>query len=202
LRSQVNEYRVQTGYLQQKGTQTMSKISDLSPGTWNVDASHSSIGFSVRHLMVSKVRGRFGAFSGAATIAANPLESHLEATVDLGSVDTSDVARDEHLRGADFFDVEHFPTMTLKSTKIVEKGGDYELTGDLTIKGVTRSVTFELEFEGTGQDPWGATKAGFSAETEINRKEWGLEWNVALEAGGVLVGEKVKIQLDVQLVKA
>lgn len=92
--------------------------------------------------------------------------------------------------------------MTLKSTKIVEKSGDYELTGDLTIKGVTRSVTFELEFEGTGQDPWGATKAGFSAETEINRKEWGLEWNVALEAGGLLVGEKVKIQLDVQLVKA
>ena len=180
----------------------MSKISDLTPGTWNVDASHSSIGFSVRHLMVSKVRGRFGAFSGSVTITPNPLESHLEASVDLGSVDTSDVARDEHLRGADFFDVENFPTMTLKSTKIVEKSGDYELTGDLTIKGVTRSVTFELEFEGTGQDPWGATKAGFSAETEINRKEWGLEWNVALEAGGVLVGEKVKIQLDIQLVKA
>ena len=180
----------------------MTKISDLTPGTWNVDTSHSSVGFSVRHLMVSKVRGRFGAFSGVVTISPSPLESSLEANIDLGSIDTSDVARDEHLRGADFFDVEHFPTMTLKSTKIVEKDGDYELTGDLTIKGVTRPVTFELEFEGIGQDPWGATKAGFSAETEINRKEWGLEWNVALEAGGVLVGEKVKIQLDVQLVKA
>jgi polyisoprenoid-binding protein YceI len=180
----------------------MSALSTLTPGTWNVDASHSSVAFSVRHLMVSKVRGRFTAFTGSATIAANPLESRIDATVELGSVDTSDAGRDEHLRGEDFFDVAKFPTMTFNSTKITEDGGDYKLEGNLTIKGVTKPVVFDLEFEGTGTDPWGNTRGGFSAETEINRKDWGLEWNVALEAGGVLVGEKIKINLDVELVKA
>jgi polyisoprenoid-binding protein YceI len=174
----------------------------LTPGIWNVDASHSTIGFTARHLMVTKVRGRFSTFSGALTIAANPLESSLEASVDIASVSTGDAGRDGHLTSPDFFDAAQFPTMTLKSTSIVADGDDYLLNGDLTIKGVTKPVTFELEFDGVATDPWGNTKAGFSAEAEINRKDWGLEWNVALETGGVLVSEKIKIELDIQAVKA
>jgi len=174
----------------------------LTPGIWNVDASHSTIGFTARHLMVTKVRGRFSTFSGALTIAANPLESSLEASVDIASVSTGDAGRDGHLTSPDFFDAAQFPTMTLKSTSIVADGDDYLLNGELTIKGVTKPVTFELEFDGVANDPWGNTKAGFSAEAEINRKDWGLEWNVALETGGVLVSEKIKIELDIQAVKA
>ena len=147
----------------------------LTPGIWNVDASHSTIGFTARHLMVTKVRGRFSTFSGALTIAANPLESSLEASVDIASVSTGDAGRDGHLTSPDFFDAAQFPTMTLKSTSIVADGDDYLLNGELTIKGVTKPVTFELEFDGVANDPWGNTKAGFSAEAEINRKDWGLE---------------------------
>jgi len=174
----------------------------LTTGTWNVDASHSSVGFSVRHLMLSKVRGRFGAFTGTITVGENLLDSKLEASVEMTSVSTDDEGRDAHLRGADFFDVENFPTMSFTSTSLAVKGNNYELAGALTIKGVTKPATFVLEFEGVSADPWGNTKAGFTAEAEINRKDWGLEWNVALEAGGVLVGEKVKIQLDIEAAKA
>jgi polyisoprenoid-binding protein YceI len=179
----------------------MSSIHDLTPGNWIVDPTHSTVGFTARHLMVTKVRGRFGSFTGSVTIAEDRLQSSVEATVEMTSVSTGDEGRDGHLRTGDFFDVEQFPTMSFRSTSVVADGGDYELRGDLTIKGVTRPVTFELEFDGVATDPWNNTKAGFTAETEINRKDWGLEWNVALEAGGVLVGEKIKIQLDVQLVK-
>lgn len=178
-----------------------SKLDQLTPGTWTVDPSHSSVGFVARHLMVTKVRGRFASFSGTATIADDPLQSSVEASVDLASVTTGDDGRDGHLKSGDFFDVEQYPTMTFRSTGIEADGDDYLLHGDLTIKGVTKPVTFELEFDGAGTDPWGNLKAGFTAETEVNRKDWGLEWNVALEAGGVLVSEKVKIQLDVQLAK-
>jgi len=173
----------------------------LTPGTWNVDSSHSSVGFVARHLMVTKVRGSFGGFSGTLTIAENPVQSKVEATVDASTIDTSDESRDGHLKSADFFDVEHFPTWSLVSTSITPKGHDYELVADLTIKGVTKRVVFALEFEGVATDPWGNTKAGFTAEAEISRKEFGLEWNVALETGGVLVGDKVKIQLDIQAVR-
>jgi len=176
----------------------MSDLSALTPGTWNVDPSHSTVGFVARHLMVTKVRGRFTDFGGAITIAQDPLQSSVQATVQLESVSTGDAGRDGHLRGADFFDTDNYKTMEFRSTSIERRGGDYVLNGDLTIKGVTKPVAFELEFDGVSTDPWGNTKAGFTAETEINRKEWGLEWNVALEAGGVLVSEKVKIQLDIQ----
>ncbi len=172
--------------------------SGLAVGTWNVDPSHSNVGFSVRHLMVAKVRGRFGAFTGTITITDNLLDSSLQASIDTTSVNTNDEGRDAHLRGADFFDVETFPTMSFTSTSLTAKGDAYNLTGDLTIKGVTKPATFVLEFEGVSTDPWGNTKAGFSAETEINRKDWGLDFNVALDTGGVLVGEKVKIQLDIE----
>ena len=174
----------------------------LAAGTWDVDPSHSSVAFVARHLMVTKVRGSFAGFSGTLTIADDPVQSTVEATVDAATIDTGDDSRDGHLKSADFFDVERFPTWSLVSTGITPKGHEYELAADLTIKGVTRSVVFALEFEGVATDPWGNTKAGFTAETEISRKQFGLEWNVALETGGVLVGDKVKIQLDIQAVKA
>jgi polyisoprenoid-binding protein YceI len=181
----------------------MSNLSALASGTWNVDPSHSNVGFVARHLMVTKVRGSFGSFSGAITVADDPLQSTVTASVDAASIDTSDEGRDGHLKSPDFFDVEQFPTWHLNSTSLTPKGGnDYTLVADLTIKGVTKSVSFDLEFDGVATDPWGNTKAGFTAETEISRKEFGLEWNVALETGGVLVGDKVKIQLDIQAVKA
>jgi len=182
----------------------MTDLSALTPGTWNVDPVHSTVGFVARHLMISKVRGRFTDFSGSIEVTPDPLQSHLEASVNLASVDTGDEGRDAHLRAADFFDVDGAgsPTMTFASTGIKADDDDYVLFGDLTINGVTRQVEFELEFEGVNGDPWGGTRAGFSAETEINRKDFGLEWNVALETGGVLVGDKVKIQLDIQAVKA
>ncbi len=179
----------------------MSSLSDLTPGVWNVDASHSTIGFVARHLMVSKVRGRFATFTGTLTIADDPLASKLEASAEIASVTTGDDTRDGHLKSPDFFDAEQFPTMTLVSTGIDKDGSDYVLHTDLTIKGVTKPVDFELEFEGVSGDPWGGTRAGFSAEADVNRKDWGLEWNVALETGGVLVSEKVKIQLEIEAIK-
>lgn len=174
----------------------------ITPGTWTVDPSHSSVTFVARHLMVSKVRGSFGSFAGTITIADDLLASKVEATVDVASVTTGESGRDEHLRSGDFFELEQFPTWSLVSTGLRADGDDYVMTADLTIKGVTRPVEFEVEFEGMATDPWGNVKAGFEAKTEINRTDFGLTWNAALEAGGVLVGEKVKIELDIQAVKA
>jgi polyisoprenoid-binding protein YceI len=179
----------------------MSSITELTPGTWNVDVSHSSVSFVARHLMVTKVRGRFTDFAGTITVGDEPEQSKVEATVQMVSVTTGDDGRDGHLRTNDFFDIEQFPTMSFVSTSIVPNGSDYTMNGDLTIKGVTKPVSFELEFDGVATDPWNNTKAGFTAETEINRKDFGVDWNVALEAGGVLVGEKVKVTLDIQATK-
>jgi len=180
----------------------MADLSKLTPGTWNVDAVHSNVAFSVRHLVVAKTRGRFGTFEGVVTIADDPLQSKVEATVQTASIDTGDEGRDNHLRTGDFFEAETYPTLTFVSTGIKPDGGDYELTGDLTIKGVTKPVTWELEFNGVVTDPWGNTRAGFSAETEVNRKDWGLDYNAVLEAGGVLIGEKVKLTFDISAVKS
>jgi len=180
----------------------MSDLNSLTPGTWNVDPSHSGLNFSVKHLMVSKVRGRFGSFTGTLEVASDPLQSSVSATANVDSISTGDQGRDDHLKSPDFFDAATFPTIEFKSTKIESDCDDFVLFADLTIRGVTKNVKFELEFEGVGKDPWGNTKAGFTAEAEINRKDWGLEWNAALETGGVLVGEKVKLQLDIQAVKA
>jgi len=176
----------------------MSSISELTPGVWTVDPAHSTVGFVARHLMVTKVRGHFRSFDGTIVVADDPVKSSVEATVDLTSVDTGDESRDNHLKSADFFNVDAEKTMTFKSTSITPKGDHYALNGELTILGVTKPVTFDLEFEGVTKDPWGNTKAGFEAQTEVSRKEWGLAWNVALETGGVLVGDKVKIELDIQ----
>lgn len=177
-------------------------LAKLTPGVWNIDASHSAVTFVVRHLVVSKVRGRFDKFSGAITVAEDPLQSTVDATIEVASINTSDEGRDGHLRNGDFFDADAFPTITFATTGVVGSGSDYTLTGDLTIKGVTKQVELELEFNGVEGDPWGGTRAGFSAETEINRKEWGLEYNMVLETGGVMIGEKIKIQLDIEAVRA
>jgi polyisoprenoid-binding protein YceI len=177
---------------------TMASINDLSAGAWTVDNTHTVIGFTARHLMVTKVRGQFTDYTADINVADPATESTVNVTVQLASIETGTADRDAHLRSADFFDIENHPTMTFTSTKITEDS----LTGDLTIKGITKPVTFDLEFNGVQTDPWGGQRAGFEATADVNRKDWGLEWNVALEGGGVLVSEKIKLALDVELVKA
>ena len=182
----------------------MTTLAGLTPGTWNVDPSHSEVGFVVRHLMVSKVKGRFADVSGTITVAEDVLQSTVEATAKVASIDTRETNRDAHLRSADFFDADTYPDLTFRSTALRAKGSDFEMDGELTIKGVTKPVTFALEYNGASANPLaeGAATAGFSAETEINRRDFGLEWNVALESGGVLVGDKVKIVLEIEAGKA
>jgi polyisoprenoid-binding protein YceI len=177
-------------------------LDQLTPGTWTIDAPHSTIGFVARHMMLSKVRGRFTDFTASIEIADPPQNSTVVAEVQMASVATGEEGRDTHLRANDFFDVANHPTMTLRSTGFDSDGDDYVMHADLTIKGTTKPVDFELEFAGVGQDPWGGTRAGFTASTTISRKDFGVEWNAPLETGGVLVGDKVTIELDVQLVRA
>ncbi|WP_426563518.1 YceI family protein [Angustibacter sp. McL0619] len=185
-------------------TASATALSGLTAGTWTIDASHTEVGFVVRHMMVSKVKGRFSKVEGTITVAEDLLDSSVEATVSAASIDTRDENRDNHLRSADFFDVETHPEWTFRSTGLRPDGSDYLLDGDLTLKGVTRPVTFELEFNGAAANPLAGGKptAGFSAETEISRKDFGLEWNVALETGGVLVGDKVKLVLEIEAGKS
>jgi polyisoprenoid-binding protein YceI len=175
--------------------------SGLTPGVWNLDMSHSEIGFTVRHAGISKVRGRFTDASAEARVGESLTDSSLHATVKTASFESGDANRDGHVKGPDFFDVEEFPEMTFRATSVEGDGEDYTLTGDLTIRGITKPVELEVEFTGVAVDPFGATRAGFSAETEISRKEFGLTWNAALEAGGLLVSDKVKINVEAALVK-
>ena len=172
-------------------------------GTWTIDPTHTRLGFVARHAMVTKVRGAFTDFEGSLTLdGANPSASSISLTAQLASVDTGTADRDAHLRGADFFDVENNPTMTFTSTSVKQSDDDeFVLVGDLTIKGVTRSVEVEVELDGIVTDPFGNTRAGFEGEAEISRKDFGLTWNVPLDAGGVLVSDKIKIQLDVSATK-
>ena len=171
---------------------------------WNIDPSHSTAEFSVRHMMITNVKGRFGKLSGTVEYdPAHPELSRLEATIDATSIDTRDEKRDAHLRSPDFFDVEKFPTLTFKSTEVKKTGDGFTALGDLTMHGVTKPVVLEIEGPSDAtKDPWGNTRIGASATAKLNRKEWGLNWNAALEAGGVLVGETVKISLEISLVKA
>ncbi|WP_424447840.1 YceI family protein [Microbacterium arborescens] len=177
---------------------TTTDIPGYKAGTWALDASHSEVGFSVRHMMISKVRGTFAVAEATIIAPENPFELTLDAKVDVASINTKDEGRDNHLRSADFFDVEKYPTITFVSTGVRQQGGDFLVDGDLTIKDVTKPVTFEVEFGGFGTDPWGNYKAGATAKTVINREEFGLTWNAALETGGVLVGKDVTIELDLQ----
>lgn len=180
-------------------------MSDLSQytGTWTIDPTHTRLGFVARHAMVTKVRGSFTDFEGSLTLAgANPAASSITLTAQLASIDTGNADRDAHLRSPDFFDVENNPAMTFASTSVKHSDGDeFVLVGDLTIKGVTRSVEIEVELDGIVTDPFGNTRAGFEGEAEISRKDFGLTWNVPLDGGGVLVSDKIKIQLDVSATK-
>ena len=176
----------------------------MTTTNWNFDLAHSSVNFHVRHLMVSKVHGRFSLWSGTLEIDNDDItRSRVDVVIDAASVDTREDKRDAHLRSPDFFDVEKFPKLTFKSTR-VEKRGDEELaiTGDLTLHGVTKSVTLAVELGGQAKDPWGGIRTGFSAKTSINRKDFGLGWNALLETGGVLVGEKIEISLEIEAVQA
>lgn len=178
-------------------TSTQSAVfNSLPTGNYTVDPTHTEIGFTARHMMVAKVRGTFEKFSANVVVGETLADSTVHAEVQMDSVDTRNEDRDNHLRTSDFFDIEQHPTMTFNSTEITESS----MTGDLTIKGITRPVTFDLEFNGVSPDPWGGTRAGFEATTEVNRKDWDLTWNVAVEGGGVLVSEKIKLHLDVELV--
>ena len=177
---------------------TTLQIPGYKAGTWVLDPAHSEVTFSVRHMMISKVRGTFGMKSATIVAPENPLEATVEASVDVTSVDTKDEGRDQHLRSAEFFDVETYPTMDFRSTGVRLEDGDFLVDGDLTIRGITKPATFALDFGGFGTDPWGNYKAGATAKTVINREDFGLTWNAALETGGVLVGKDVTIELDLQ----
>lgn len=168
-------------------------------GTYDLDLSHSTVEFVVRHLMISKVRGRFGSYRGTVVIGDRPEDSSVEVSIDAASISTNDEQRDGHLRSGDFFDVDQYPTVGFKSTAVEPAKGDHwNVTGDLTIRDVTKPVVLDVEFEGAQTDPWGNGRIGFSASTEIDREDWGLSWNQALETGGVLVGKKIKIELGVE----
>ncbi|GII84644.1 polyisoprenoid-binding protein [Sphaerisporangium siamense] len=168
-------------------------------GTFDLDAAHSIVGFTAKHMMVTKVRGRFQDFTGSVTIAENPLESSAELTIRTASIETGSADRDNHLRSEDFLAVEKFPELTFRSTRVVEHSGDdFTVVGDLTIRDVTRPVTLKVEYGGAGTNPWGAEVFGFSIETELDREDFGLTWNVALETGGVLVSKKIKIEVEGQ----
>ena len=174
-----------------------------APTTWNIDTAHSDAEVAVRHMMISTVKGHFAAVAGTVLMnESDPAASTVDVTIPLASIDTRDPKRDAHLKSADFFDAEKFPAITFKSTRVSgDLQGTFTVVGNLSMHGVTRPVTLEVEAAGRGKDPWGGEVAGFSARTKVNRKDFGLEWNVALETGGVLVGDEVKISLEVELKK-
>jgi polyisoprenoid-binding protein YceI len=175
----------------------------MTEQSWHIDPAHTDAGFTVKHLMISKVRGRFGSVSGEIRLNESDLSrSSVVVEIDSSTIDTRSEERDAHLRSADFFDVERYPTITFRSRRVEKAGGErLRVIGDLTIRDVTREVTLEVEDEGRGSDPWGGERAAFSASTTLDRREFGLTWNQALEAGGVLVGHDINLNLEVQAVK-
>ena len=181
-------------------TQTIATIPGYLTGTWQIDPTHSDVSFSVRHMMVSKVRGQFTEFSGTIVTAEEPTASSVTAEISLGSIDTRNEQRDNHIRSADFFDVEQFPTMTYRSTGLSGNGENWTLDGELTLHGVTRRVPLLLELNGFTADPYGGQRAGFSATAEINRKDFGIDISLPMDGGGVVVGDKVSISLEIEAV--
>jgi len=173
-----------------------------APGEWQIDPSHSSVEFVVRHLVVGKSRGRFADFSGKIQVAEVPEQSSVEVVIQAASIDTRDERRDGHLRSADFFEVDSYPTIEFRSTAVEPHGDTWKVTGDLTIKGRPRPVVLDVELGGLVTDPWGNSRAAFSASTEVDREDWGLTWNQALEGGGLLVGKKARIELEIEAVAA
>jgi polyisoprenoid-binding protein YceI len=172
-------------------------------GTYTIDPTHSRIGFVARHAMVTKVRGSFNEFEGSGHFdAENPAASHLQLTIQAASIDTRNADRDGHLRSNDFFDMESYPEITFTSTEVEPLGNDeHRVTGDLTIKGVTKPVSVDFEYTGTAVDPFGNQRIGLEGKTTVNRKDWGVNWNAALEAGGVLVSEKVTLEFEVSAIR-
>ncbi len=178
---------------------------NVTTTTWKIDSAHSAAEFKVKHMMISNVKGKFSGLDGTLTLAEGELkDSTVEATIPVATISTGDEQRDGHLKSADFFDVEKFPTLTFKSKQVTPAGaGELEVTGELTMHGVTKTVTFAVEGPSApGKDPWGNLRIGLSAVTKVNRKDFGLTWNAALETGGVLVSDEVTIMLDVQFIKA
>jgi polyisoprenoid-binding protein YceI len=176
----------------------------MNNSNWNIDPAHTGINFSVRHMVVSKVRGRFAKYSGTIKLDdADFTRSSVEVSIDASSIDTGVADRDTHLRSPDFFDIEKFPELTFHSKRIEQVAdAQYRVVGDLTIRGVKREVVLDVEYGGRGKDPWGNERVGFVAKTSIDRKDFGLTWNQVLETGGILVGDRVEIELDVQAVRA
>ena len=181
-------------------TDTNVQIPGYVEGSWTIDPAHSNVEFSVRHMMVSKVRGKFRTFSGEIVTGADPLGSSVTAEIDLSSIDTGSEQRDGHLRSPDFFDTDNHPRMTYRSTGLRADGDNYVLDGELTLKGVTRSVPLKLELNGFGPDPYGGTRAGFTAIGQINRADFGVTYNAAIEGGGVVVADKVGLHLEIEAV--
>ena len=170
---------------------------------WQIDSAHSRVQFSVRHMMISTVRGRFNTFSGTVEFDEdNPTSSSVDVVIDVASIDTREQQRDDHLRSPDFFDAANFPDMTFKSKRIEQTGEKSgRMIGDLTIKDITKEVTLDVEYAGQAKSPWGTTSAGFAASGSIDRKDFGLNWNQVLETGGILVGDAIKIDIEVELIK-
>jgi polyisoprenoid-binding protein YceI len=182
---------------------TFEGVAIPEPGTFTLDPAHTTVSFVARHLMVSKVRGSFTDVSGAITIADEPLSSSVNVVIGAASITTGSPDRDQHLRSSDFLDLDNHPEITFRSTKLVSRSGtEFALAGDLTIRGVTREVELEVEFDGAAVSPWGKEVIAFSATAEIDREEFGITWNAALETGGVLVGHKVKIDINAEATRA
>lgn len=179
-------------------TITAEQIPGYRAGTWIIDPTHTEVGFSVRHLAISKVKGKFEKFSGSIVTGEQPTDSKVEAAVEVASINTNQADRDGHLRTGDFFAAEEYPEFTFVSTGVRQEGGEFKVDGDLTLRGVTKPVTFDFDFGGFGADPQGNFKAGFTATTVVKRDDFGVMWNAPLETGGLMLGNDVTITLDVQ----
>jgi polyisoprenoid-binding protein YceI len=183
-------------------TRNVAGVELPARGDWKIDPAHSTVEFVGRHLMVSKVRGRFTDVDGVIHVAEVPSDSSIEATINTASLDSRDPQRDAHLRSDEMFDIERYPTMTFRSTKVEGGGHEWKVTGDLTIRDVTRPVVLDVEYTGVVSDPWGGQRAGFSATAEVDREDWGINWNVALEAGGWLVSKKIRLEIEIEAILA
>ena len=182
-------------------TRTVSGVELPSAGVWQIDPGHAEVGFIGRHFGLTKVRGRFTGVEGSIVIADDPERSSVEVTIDMSSVTSGDQSRDDHLRSNDFFDTEHHPTATYRSTAVTVNGTSGTVDGELTIKGVTRPVRLQVDYLGHATDPWGNDRAVFSATSRINREDWGLTWNMVLEAGGLLVSKEIALEIEVELIR-
>lgn len=182
-------------------TRQVNGVELPSAGTWKVDPGHAEVGFLGRHFMLTKVRGRFTGVEASVEIGERPEDSRVTAVIDMASVDSGDRTRDDHLRSGDFFDVEKHPKATFASTAVTWQGDKGKMTGDLTIKGVTRPVTLDVDYLGYARDPWNNDRAIFSAHGKVNREDWGLTWNMALETGGILVSKEIELTLEIETIR-